>query len=96
MPTPASQHWSATGAVTAGAQHRLVRPGQFRRSGDDGLISALQRGLPTLLIHSTLAAFPKSPLWREIVGGGWTYGSSCHPEYAVANPTALSRWVSIS
>lgn len=46
-----------------------------------GLVSALQTGLPTLLAHSTLTAFPEWPLWREIVGGGWTYGTTFHPDY---------------
>lgn len=41
-------------------------------------------------MHSTLTAFPDWPLWHEIAGGGWTYGTTYHPEYApgvaLANP----------
>ena len=65
-------------------------PDRFTDPATDGLVSALERGLPTLLVHSTLTAFPEWPLWHEIAGGGWTYGSTYHPEYgpavAVADP----------
>lgn len=60
----------------------------FAEAATAGLVSALERGLPTLLVHSTLTAFPDWPLWREIAGGGWTYGTTYHPDYgaAVARP----------
>jgi type 1 glutamine amidotransferase len=60
----------------------------FSDAATEGLVSALERGLPTLLVHSTLTAFPEWPLWREITGGGWTYGITFHPDYgdAVALP----------
>ena len=65
-------------------------PDRFTEPATDGLVYALERGLPTLLVHSTLTAFPDWPLWHEIAGGGWTYGSTYHPEYspavAVADP----------
>ena len=65
-------------------------PDSFTEPAADGLVAALERGLPTLLVHSTLTAFPEWPLWREIAGGGWTYGVTYHPEYnpavAVADP----------
>lgn len=47
----------------------------------DGLATALRAGLPTLVAHSTLTAFPEWPWWREVVGGGWTYGTTYHPDY---------------
>ena len=65
-------------------------PDRFTDPATGGLVSALEHGLPTLLVHSTLTAFPKWPLWHEIAGGGWTYGITYHPEYspavAVADP----------
>ena len=55
-----------------------------------GLVAALRRGLPTLLVHSSLTAFPGWPLWREIAGGAWIQGSTYHPDYgpgvALADP----------
>jgi hypothetical protein len=54
-----------------------------------GLVTALQGGLPTLLVHSTLTAFPDWPLWREISGGGWTRGTTYHPDYGAG--VALAR-----
>lgn len=57
-------------------------PDTFTEPATEGLVAALQRGLPTLLVHSTLTAFPEWPLWREIAGGGWTYGTTYHPDYA--------------
>ncbi len=57
-------------------------PDRFSEAGSQGLVAALRRGLPTLLVHSTLTAFADWPLWREIAGGGWTPGISYHPEYS--------------
>jgi hypothetical protein len=65
-------------------------PDRFTEPATDGLVAALRAGLPTLLVHSTLTAFPEWPLWHEIAGGGWTYGSTYHPDYgpgvALADP----------
>jgi type 1 glutamine amidotransferase len=61
----------------------------FSAPAIDGLVAALQRGLPTLLVHSTLTAFPDWSTWREIAGGGWTYGTTYHPDYAPG--TAFAR-----
>ena len=63
-------------------------PDRFAEPATRGLVAALQDGLPTLLVHSTLTAFPDWPLWHDIAGGGWTQGSSYHPDYgpAVATP----------
>ncbi|MBA3528706.1 MAG: ThuA domain-containing protein [Propionibacteriaceae bacterium] len=65
-------------------------PDRFSAPATEGLVSALQIGLPTLLVHSTLTAFPDWPLWHEIAGGGWTNGTTYHPEYgpgtALADP----------
>jgi hypothetical protein len=47
----------------------------------EGLVAGLRKGLPTLIVHSTLTAFPEWPLWRDIVGGGWTRGTTYHPDY---------------
>jgi hypothetical protein len=54
----------------------------FAPEATDGLVSGLNRGLPTLIVHSTLTAFPDWSLWREITGGGWVYGTTYHPDYA--------------
>jgi hypothetical protein len=57
-------------------------PDRFSEPATEGLVSALQTGLPTLLVHSTLTAFPDWALWHQITGGGWTYGTTYHPDYA--------------
>jgi type 1 glutamine amidotransferase len=59
-------------------------PERFTEPATRGLVDALESGVPTLLVHSTLTAFPDWPLWREIAGGGWTYGTTYHPDYAGA------------
>jgi hypothetical protein len=64
-------------------------PDRFAAPAAEGLVTALRTGLPTLLVHSTLTAFPDWPLWREITGGGWVYGTTYHPDYGVG--TALAR-----
>jgi type 1 glutamine amidotransferase len=56
-------------------------PDRFTDAATEGLVAALQAGLPTMVVHSTLTAFPEWPLWREIAGGGWTYGTTYHPDY---------------
>jgi hypothetical protein len=65
-------------------------PDRFSEPAAQGLVAALQHGLPTLLVHSTLTAFPDWPLWHEIAGGGWTRGTTYHPAYgpgtALAHP----------
>jgi type 1 glutamine amidotransferase len=65
-------------------------PDSFSEPATDGLVAALHSGLPTLLVHSTLMAFPDWPLWHEIAGGGWTHGTTYHPDYgpgvALAHP----------
>jgi uncharacterized protein len=63
-------------------------PDRFTDAAAEGLTAGLSRGLPTLLVHSTLTAFPDWPLWGEIVGGGWTYGTTYHPDYAPAEALA--------
>ena len=63
-------------------------PDRFTDPATDGLVSGLERGLPTLLVHSTLTAFPDWPLWQEIAGGGWTYGTTYHPDYSPAIASA--------
>ena len=50
----------------------------------EGLVAALQRGLPTLFVHSTLTSFPDWPQWREIAGGAWIQGTTYHPDYGPA------------
>jgi type 1 glutamine amidotransferase len=64
-------------------------PERFADAATDGLVAALNAGLPTLLIHSTLTAFPHWPLWREIAGGGWIRGTTFHPDYGPG--VALAR-----
>jgi hypothetical protein len=56
-------------------------PDRFVEAATEGLVAALHSGLPTLLLHSTLTAFPDWPLWHEIAGGGWTRGKTYHPAY---------------
>jgi uncharacterized protein len=63
-------------------------PDRLTDAAADGLVAALRTGLPTLLVHSTLTAFPDWPLWGQIVGGGWTYGTTYHPDYAAAEALA--------
>ena len=55
---------------------------RFSEPAAEGLVSAVQRGLPMLLAHSTLTASPDWPPWREIAGGGWIRGTTYHPDYA--------------
>lgn len=64
-------------------------PEQLAEPAAAGLVDALHTGVPTLLAHSTLTVFPEWPLWRAIVGGGWTYGTTYHPDYGDA--VALAR-----
>jgi type 1 glutamine amidotransferase len=65
-------------------------PESFVEPATAGLVSALERGLPTLLVHSTLTSFPVWLPWHGIVGGGWTHGVTYHPDYgpgvAIADP----------
>ena len=62
-------------------------------------MAAQQSGLRTQLVHSTLTAFPDWPLWHEIAGGGWTYGSTYHPDYgpgvALAHPDHPLAWTRV-
>ena len=44
-------------------------PDRFSESATEGLVAALHSGLPTLLVHSTLTAFPDWHLWHEIARG---------------------------
>jgi hypothetical protein len=63
-------------------------PDRLTDAAAEGLVAGLRNGLPTLLVHSTLTAFPDWPLWGQIVGGGWTYGTTYHPDYAPAEAVA--------
>lgn len=62
----------------------------FTEPATQALVAALEGGLPTLLVHSTLTAFPDWPLWHEIAGGGWTFGTTYHPEYAPGEALAVA------
>lgn len=64
-------------------------PERFTETATDALVAALRSGLPTMLVHSTLTAFPDWPLWHEIAGGGWTYGTTYHPDYAPGEALAV-------
>jgi type 1 glutamine amidotransferase len=63
----------------------------FAEPATAGLVSALERGLPTLFVHSTLTSFPEWLPWHGIVGGGWTRGVTYHPDYgegvAITDPS---------
>jgi type 1 glutamine amidotransferase len=65
-------------------------PERFAEPATAGLVSALERGVPTLFVHSTLTSFPEWQPWHGIVGGGWTRGVTYHPDYgagvAIADP----------
>ncbi|HEX8510137.1 MAG TPA: ThuA domain-containing protein [Propionibacteriaceae bacterium] len=56
-------------------------PDRFTEPATEALVTALEQGLPTLLVHSTLTAFPEWPLWQRIAGGGWAPGTTYHPDY---------------
>lgn len=62
---------------------------RFPDAATTALVGALATGLPTLLVHSTLTAFPDWPLWHEITGGGWTLDVSYHPDYAPGEAVAV-------
>lgn len=64
-------------------------PERFSEAATEALVAALRAGLPTLLVHSTLTAFPEWPLWRDITGGGWTYGTTYHPDYGEGEAIAV-------
>ncbi len=64
-------------------------PDRLTEAATEALVAALESGLPTMLVHSTLTAFPDWPLWREIAGGGWTRGTTYHPDYAPAEALAV-------
>ncbi len=86
----------ALAALTDGPPDLLVinigwyGPEAFEPAAADGLVAALRAGTPTFVVHSSITAFPEWPLWREIVGGGWVYGTTYHPDYgeATALPSA--------
>ena len=46
----------------------------------EGLVAALQRGLPTLLVHST-DVVPRLATVAGIAGGAWIQGTTYHPDY---------------
>jgi type 1 glutamine amidotransferase len=56
-------------------------PDRLDEPATEGLVTALQAGVPMLLVHSTVIAFPTWPLWADIAGGGWIPGTSYHPPY---------------
>jgi type 1 glutamine amidotransferase len=62
---------------------------RFTAAAADAWVAALRAGLPTLVAHSSLTAFPDWALWRDVVGGGWVYNTTYHPDYA--DGVALAR-----
>lgn len=63
---------------------------RFAEPATAALVAALETGLPTMLVHSTLTAFPGWPLWHEIAGGGWKEGTTYHPDYGAGEARAVA------
>jgi hypothetical protein len=58
-------------------------PDRLTEPATAGLVAALDAGVPVMLVHSTLTAFPDWSWWRQtVLGGGWVFGTSYHPDYA--------------
>lgn len=62
----------------------------FPDAATKALTGALAAGLPTLLVHSTLTAFPDWPWWVDVVGGRWVRGTTYHPDYAEGEAVAVA------
>jgi type 1 glutamine amidotransferase len=45
-----------------------------------GLEALLTSGVPILVVHSSLTAFPNWPRWEQITGGRWVYDVTYHPD----------------
>ena len=45
-----------------------------------GLEALLSVGVPILVVHSSLTAFPNWPRWEQIMGGRWVHDVSFHPD----------------
>jgi uncharacterized protein len=45
-----------------------------------GLEALLTAGVPVLIVHSSLTAFPSWQRWEEIAGGRWVYDVTYHPD----------------
>lgn len=45
-----------------------------------GLEAVLRAGVPMLVLHSSLTAFPNWPRWEQITGGRWVYDVTYHPD----------------
>src|SRR5215212_2253078 len=71
-------------ARAAGREHRLVRPRALLRTSHCGTGRGAAERSADPAGYSTLTAFPEWPLWQEIAGGGWTYGTTYHPAYGPA------------
>lgn len=42
---------------------------------------AVRGGLRVLVMHTGVICWDAQPLWREIIGGGWQWGVSHHPDF---------------
>jgi type 1 glutamine amidotransferase len=49
--------------------------------GRAAILSHLERGGGLVALHTALICFDDWPGWKEILGGGWTWGHSSHPPY---------------
>lgn len=52
----------------------------FERDAILGLEALLRAGVPILIVHSSLTAFPNWPRWEQITGGRWVYDVTYHPD----------------
>lgn len=50
----------------------------------DAVAAYAAAGSPILAVHNAAKAFPEWPAWADIVGTGWTPGTSGHPEASLA------------
>jgi hypothetical protein len=53
---------------------------RFEPDAIRGLEFLLDAGVPILIAHSSLTAFPDWPRWEEIAGGRWVYDVTYHPD----------------
>lgn len=61
----------------------------------DAIAAYAAAGRPILAIHNAAIAFPEWDVWADIIGTGWTRGTSGHPEASLAvfeaDPTAVEH-----
>jgi len=53
----------------------------FAPDAEVGLEALVDAGVPILIVHSSLTAFPTWPRWERITGGRWVYDVTYHPDH---------------